>query len=244
MKIYPAVDIKDGACVRLKQGLADDKTVYYKNPVDAAKFFADSGSDRIHVVDLDGAFDGRMRNLKIIEAISSLGMFVELGGGMRDIDAVRAALDAGVDRAIIGTLAAKSPEKALNIAGEYGGKVAVGIDAKNGMVAVHGWVDVLDISALDLAVLMAKGGVGTFIYTDISTDGMLSGPNIPAQRAMAKALSEHGAELIASGGVSCLDDILAIDALSKENSNLHGAIVGKAIYEGRVELAEALKALK
>ena len=140
MKIYPAVDIKDGACVRLKQGLADDKTVYYKNPVDAAKFFADSGSDRIHVVDLDGAFDGRMRNLKIIEAISSLGMFVELGGGMRDIDAVRAALDAGVDRAIIGTLAAKSPEKALNIAGEYGGKVAVGIDAKNGMVAVHGWV--------------------------------------------------------------------------------------------------------
>ncbi len=242
MKIYPAVDIKDGECVRLKQGLANDKTVYFKNPVDAAKAFLDAGSDRIHVVDLDGAFEGKMRNLKTIESIASLGMFVELGGGMRDIESVKAAIDAGVNRAIIGTLAAKNPDIVLEMVSFYGEKIAVGIDAKDGNVAIRGWVDVVDLPAVELASRLSKGGVKTFIYTDISTDGMLSGPNISAQKTMAEVLAKNNAQLIASGGVSKLDDILALDNLNIDN--LHGVIVGKAIYEQKVNLKEAIASLR
>ena len=137
MKIYPAVDIKDGKCVRLKKGVAEDKTIYFENPVDAAKSFVDAGSKNIHVVDLDGAFGGRMFNLKTIEQIASLGLFVELGGGMRDETAVKAAFDAGVNRAIVGTKACTNPEFAISLAENFGDKIAVGIDAKGGMVAVN-----------------------------------------------------------------------------------------------------------
>ena len=142
MKIYPAVDIKDGKCVRLRRGEAADKTVYFENPVDAAKSFLDAGSKFIHVVDLDGAFGGAMVNLKTISAIADLGMFVELGGGMRDESAVNAAFDAGVSRAIIGTKACTNPDWAMSLAQKYGEKIAVGIDAKGGKVAIRGWVEV------------------------------------------------------------------------------------------------------
>lgn len=240
MKIYPAVDIKDGMCVRLRQGLADDKTVYFKNPVDAAKSFADAGSEFIHVVDLDGAFEGKLKNLKIIESIAKLGMFIELGGGMRDEAALQAAIDAGVNRAIIGTLAARNPELVMEFAQKFGEAVAVGIDAKDGNVAISGWVETVNLPALELAQKLSAGGVKTFIYTDISTDGMLTGPNLSAQETMAKILEKNSARLIASGGISCLDDISKLLELSKTCMNLHGVIVGKAIYEKRLDLRDAI----
>ena len=241
MKIYPAVDIKDGKCVRLKKGVAEDKTIYFENPVDAAKSFVDAGSKNIHVVDLDGAFGGRMFNLKTIEQIASLGLFVELGGGMRDETAVKAAFDAGVNRAIVGTKACTNPEFAISLAENFGDKIAVGIGAKGGMVAVNGWVDVSDVSAFDLAKKLAAGGVKTFIFTDIDTDGMLSGVNLVSQKKMLDILLPVGAKLIASGGVASPKDIEDLNLLSREYRNLDGVIVGKAIYEKRVNLSEIIK---
>ena len=241
MKIYPAVDIKDGKCVRLKKGVAEDKTIYFENPVDAAKSFVDAGSKNIHVVDLDGAFGGRMFNLKTIEQIASLGLFVELGGGMRDETAVKAAFDAGVNRAIVGTKACTNPEFAISLAENFGDKIAVGIDAKGGMVAVNGWVDVSDVSAFDLAKKLAAGGVQPFIFTDIDTDGMLSGVNLVSQKKMLDILLPVGAKLIASGGVASPKDIEDLNLLSREYRNLDGVIVGKAIYEKRVNLSEIIK---
>ncbi|MBE6414757.1 MAG: 1-(5-phosphoribosyl)-5-[(5-phosphoribosylamino)methylideneamino]imidazole-4-carboxamide isomerase [Verrucomicrobiaceae bacterium] len=240
MKIYPAVDIKDGKCVRLRKGAAEDKTVYFENPVDAAKAFLDAGSKCIHVVDLDGAFEGEMVNLKTISAIAELGMFVELGGGMRDEVAVKAAFNAGVSRAIIGTKACTNPEFAIDLASKYGEKIAVGIDAKGGMVAIKGWVEVSQTSAHELAKKLAEGGVKTFIYTDIDTDGMLSGVNVVAQKQMLETLSPFGANLIASGGVASITDIEKMLLLDSQHSNLDGVIVGKAIYEKKINLKEAI----
>ena len=240
MKIYPAVDIKDGKCVRLRKGAAEEKTVYFKNPVDAAKNFLEAGSKVIHVVDLDGAFEGKMINLDVISQIANLGMFVELGGGMRDESAVKAAFDAGVSRAIIGTKACTNPEFAIDLASKYGDKIAVGIDAKGGFVAIKGWVEVSQVSACDLAEKLASGGVKTFIYTDIDTDGMLSGVNVLAQRQMLESLAKFGANLIASGGVASIDDVAKLLELEKSYSNLDGVIVGKAIYEQKIDLKQAI----
>lgn len=241
MKIYPAVDIKDGKCVRLRKGVASDSTVYFENPADAAKAFADAGSKVIHVVDLDGAFGGKLKNLKVISEIASMGMFVELGGGMRDESAVNAAFDAGVSRAIIGTKACTNPEFAIALAEKYGEKIAVGVDAKGGKVAIKGWVEVAQFSAFELAEKLSKGGVKTFIYTDIDTDGMLAGANFSAQEKMLQTLAPAGARLIASGGVSSNADIKGFKKLSLKYDNLEGVIVGKAIYEKRVNLAEIIK---
>lgn len=241
MKIYPAVDIKDGKCVRLRKGVASDSTVYFENPADAAKAFADAGSKVIHVVDLDGAFGGKLKNLKVISEIASMGMFVELGGGMRDESAVNAAFDAGVSRAIIGTKACTNPEFAIALAEKYGEKIAVGVDAKGGKVAIKGWVEVAQFSAFELAEKLSKGGVKTFIYTDIDTDGMLTGANFSAQEKMLQTLAPAGARLIASGGVSSNADIKGFKKLSLKYDNLEGVIVGKAIYEKRVNLAEIIK---
>lgn len=241
MKIYPAVDIKDGKCVRLRKGVASDSTVYFENPADAAKAFADAGSKVIHVVDLDGAFEGKLKNLKVISEIASMGMFVELGGGMRDESAVNAAFDAGVSRAIIGTKACTNPEFAIALAEKYGEKIAVGVDAKGGKVAIKGWVEVAQFSAFELAEKLSKGGVKTFIYTDIDTDGMLAGANFSAQEKMLQTLAPAGARLIASGGVSSNADIEGFKKLSLNYDNLEGVIVGKAIYEKRVNLAEIIK---
>lgn len=244
MKIYPAVDIKDGKCVRLRQGAADAKTIYYENPLDAAKAFLDTGSKNIHVVDLDGAFEGRLRNLEVISSIAGLGMFVELGGGMRDESAVGAAFDAGVSRAIIGTKACTNPEFAIDLAQKYGEKIAVGIDARGGKVAIKGWVEVSDSDAYDLVVRLANGGVKTFIYTDIDTDGMLTGVNVVAQKKMLERLLPCGGRLIASGGVASIADVRKLLALAGEFENLDGVIIGKAIYEKKIDLKEALASVE
>jgi phosphoribosylformimino-5-aminoimidazole carboxamide ribotide isomerase len=235
--IYPAIDLKGGRCVRLLQGKADQETVYSLDPVDVARGFRAQGADWIHVVDLDGAFAGEPRNQAIVEGICGLGLQVQLGGGLRTRAAVDRVLGLGVRRAVIGTRAAESEAFIAELVSAYGDRIAVGIDAKEGKVAVKGWVSTTDTSALALARRMDALGVATLIYTDIGTDGMLTGPNLPAQRAMLEAVQ---ARVIASGGVSCRDDVGALAALSREYPRLDGVIVGKALYEGRVGLPDLL----
>lgn len=237
MTIYPAIDIKGGRCVRLTQGRADQETVYAENPAAVAAEFRAAGSDWVHVVDLDGAFAGEPANLAAVQAIVATGLKVQLGGGLRHRGAVERALAAGVSRVVIGTRAAESESFIRELVGAYGGRVAVGIDAKEGKVAVKGWVDTTGLGAVDLARQMDAIGVGTIIYTDIGTDGMLTGPNFPAQEAMLQAVK---ARVIASGGVSRREDVLKLAELARRCANLDGVIVGKALYEGRVQLPDLL----
>ncbi len=238
MTIYPAIDIKGGRCVRLTQGRADQETVYAENPAEVAAQFKAAGARWVHVVDLDGAFAGESKNLNAVRAITALGLNVELGGGLRDRIAVDRALGLGVSRVVIGTRAAESETFVGELVKIYGDKIAVGIDAKNGHVAVKGWVDTTGITALAMAQRMDQLGVRTLIYTDISTDGMLTGPNLAAQEAMLNAVK---CNVIASGGISQQSDVSSIKALAKKHANLDGVIIGKAIYEKRVDLAAALK---
>jgi len=235
--IYPAIDLRDGKCVRLLQGKADQETIYFENPVDAAKAWLDAGASWIHMVDLDGAFTGTSINLKHVEAVAALGVKIELGGGLRDEAKVKAAFDAGVSRAIIGTRACSEPEFIGTLVEQFGGeKIAVGIDAKDGKVAVRGWVDTSDVTALDLAQQVSGLGVQTIIYTDIGTDGMMTGPNLEAQETMLKTCK---AGLIASGGVSRMEDLDALAELGSRYAHFDGVITGKAIYEGAIDLPKA-----
>ncbi|MEO0056092.1 MAG: hypothetical protein RLZZ50_2039 [Verrucomicrobiota bacterium] len=244
MTIYPAIDIKAGRCVRLTQGKADQETVYSLNPAEIAEQFKKAGSAWVHVVDLDGAFLGEPQNLEAVKAIASVGLKVQLGGGLRTRAAVERALGFGVSRVVIGTRAAESAEFVAELVKGFGDKIAVGIDAKNGKVAVKGWVDTTDTGALDLAKRVAGLGVRTIIYTDIGTDGMLTGPNLPAQKALAEAVAGQGAQIIASGGVSQLSDVVALAELARGQPNLHGVIIGKAIYEKRLTVEDALAAAR
>jgi phosphoribosylformimino-5-aminoimidazole carboxamide ribotide isomerase len=237
MTIYPAIDIKGGRCVRLLQGRADQETVYAENPVEVAGQFRAAGSAWVHVVDLDGAFAGEPRNLVVVRAIAALGIKVQLGGGLRTRAAVERALGFGVSRVVIGTRAAESGAFVGELVQAFGEKIAVGIDAKDGQVAVKGWVTTADLSALSLARRMDALGVGTLIHTDIGTDGMLTGPNFPAQEAM---LAAGKFNVIASGGVSRREDVVKLAQLTLRHSNLDGVIVGKALYEKRVDLADLL----
>ena len=237
MIIYPAIDIKNGRAVRLLQGKADQETVYYDRPVDAAKVWIEAGTTWMHMVDLDGAFTGVSNNLEHVEEVAALGLKVQLGGGLRDFDSVRAAFNAGVSRAVIGTRACSDPEFVERLVQEFGDKIAVGIDAKDGLVAVKGWVDTSDVTALGLAKQVSDFGVRTIIYTDISTDGMMTGPNLEAQEEM---LNHCSANIIASGGVSRMEDLDRLAELDSRHTNLDGVITGKAIYEGAIDLAEAL----
>ncbi|HRJ45732.1 MAG TPA: 1-(5-phosphoribosyl)-5-[(5-phosphoribosylamino)methylideneamino]imidazole-4-carboxamide isomerase [Opitutaceae bacterium] len=237
MTIYPAIDIKGGRCVRLTQGRADQETVYSSNPADVAAQFRAAGSGWVHVVDLDGAFAGEPANLGVVAEIVKTGMKVQLGGGLRTRAAVERALSAGVERVVIGTRAAESEAFVGELVASFGLKIAVGIDAKDGKVAVKGWVDTTDLGAVGFAQRMAALGVGTIIYTDIGTDGMLIGPNLAAQEAMLTAVP---ARVIASGGVSRREDVAALTNIKKRRPNLDGVIVGKALYERRVELADLL----
>lgn len=238
MTIYPAIDIKNGRCVRLTQGRADQETVYAENPADVARQFKATGSEWVHVVDLDGAFQGEPQNLPAVQAIAALGMKVQLGGGMRTRAAVERALGFGVSRVVIGTRAAESEGFVGELVREFREKIAIGIDAKGGKVAVKGWVDTTGLDALVFARRMETLGVSTIIYTDIGTDGMLTGPNLVAQESLLKTVKS---QVIASGGVSRREDVIALAQLAKRYSNLNGVIVGKAIYEQRVELADLLK---
>ncbi len=238
MIIYPAIDIKGGRCVRLTQGRADQETVYSENPAEVAAEFKKAGAEWVHVVDLDGAFTGESSNLSVVRAIAALGLKIQLGGGMRHRLAVERALGIGATRVVIGTRAAESEAFVAELVRAFGERIAVGIDAKNGQVAVKGWVATTGTSALELARRMDTIGVQTLIYTDIGTDGMMTGPNLAAQEAMMKAVK---AGVIASGGVSQQSDVTALHDLRTRCPNLNGVIIGKAIYEKRVDVAEALR---
>lgn len=238
MKLYPAIDIKDGKCVRLKQGLFNDVNVYSDEPYKIAMEFEKAGAEFIHVVDLDGALQGQSVNADVIKKIaSSVNIPIELGGGIRSIEAIEYALSLGVYRVIIGTKAVSNPEFIREAIEKFGAdKIVVGVDAKDGMVAVEGWEKISDMSAVSMSKAMKEMGVLTIIYTDISKDGMLSGPNV----AQTKLLSdETGIDIIASGGVSCMEDLIHVD-----EAGIHGAIIGKAIYEKRIDLAEAVEYFK
>lgn len=238
MIIYPAIDIKGGRCVRLTQGRADAETVYAEDPASVATDFKAAGSVWVHVVDLDGAFSGEPRNLAVVERIVKLGLKVQLGGGLRTRASVDRALSLGVARVVIGTRAAESEAFISELVAAHGDRVAVGIDAKSGMVAVKGWVDTTKSTALDMARRMASLGVTTIIHTDVGTDGMLTGPNFGAQEAMLDAVN---ARVIASGGVSRRQDVIGLLELERRRPNLDGVIVGKALYEGRVALGDLLE---
>lgn len=237
MTIYPAIDIKNGRCVRLTQGRADQETVYAENPAEVAKTFLQAGSKWVHVVDLDGAFAGEPKNHAAVQAIAAVGIRVQLGGGLRTREAVERVLGLGVSRVVIGTRAAESEAFVGELVQSFGEKVAVGIDAKDGKVAVKGWVATADMTAVALAKRMDALGVRTLIHTDIGTDGMLTGPNFAAQEAMLNA-GKFG--VIASGGVSRREDIAKLAELARRYSNLDGVIVGKALYEKRVDLPDLL----
>ncbi len=238
MTIYPAIDIKGGRCVRLTQGRADQETVYAEAPAAVAAQFKAAGSEWVHVIDLDGAFAGEPRNLAAVQAIVGIGLKVQLGGGLRTRESVERALGMGVCRVVIGTRAAESEEFVAGLVREFGERIAVGIDAKAGRVAVKGWVDTTGASAVALAQRMDALGVRTLIHTDISTDGMLTGPNFGAQEAMLAAVS---CRVIASGGVGRREDVAGLLETKKRRPNLDGVIIGKAIYEGRVELADLIR---
>lgn len=229
MKLLPAIDLMGGEVVRLKRGLATEKTVYSKDPVEFARKWEDSGADWLHIVDLDAAFCGEPTNLGAIEKIcAAVNVPCELGGGMRNFENVTAAFSAGVSRVILGTKACESPEYIAEMCAEFGGeRIAVGIDAKHGKVAVKGWTETTATSASDLALIAQVAGARTIIYTDIATDGMLEGPNFPELENLLKILD---CNLIASGGVSSADDLRRLAKMPR----LHGAIIGKALYDGRI----------
>lgn len=240
MIVIPAIDLKEGKCVRLEQGLMDKDTVFNDNPGAQAKVWQDQGAELLHIVDLDGAFAGEPRNRTAIEAIvKALSIPTQLGGGIRDIPTIEAYLDLGIDRVIIGTAAQRNPELVEEACKRFPGRIVVGIDAKNGMVAVQGWAEVTDITAVDLARRFEGYGVSAIIYTDISRDGMMQGPNIEATRALAESIS---IPVIASGGVSSLKDIRNLMVVEK--SGVTGVITGKAIYTGAIRLAEAVALTK
>jgi len=229
MNLLPAIDLMGGEVVRLKRGLAAEKTVYSNDPVAFAKKWEEAGADWLHIVDLDAAFCGEPSNLGAIEAIcASVNIPCELGGGMRNFENVSAAFSAGVSRVVLGTKACESPEYISQTCLEFGGdRIAVGIDAKNGKVAVKGWTETTETSVADLAVMAQVAGAGTIIYTDIATDGMLTGPNFAELEKLLKLLN---CNLIASGGVSSASDLIRLNAMPR----LHGAIIGKALYDGAI----------
>jgi phosphoribosylformimino-5-aminoimidazole carboxamide ribotide isomerase len=240
LTLLPAIDLMGGRCVRLSQGVASEKTEYSEDPVAVAREFQAQGAEWIHLVDLDGAFKGESKNWKVIQAIrAAVDLRLELGGGMRDRAAVQRMLDAGIDRAVVGTWAARDPEAVGRLAAAQGERIAVGVDARDGRVAVRGWTEVTDLSAEDFAAHLAGLGVKTLIVTDIATDGMLTGPNTAFLRRMAARVP--GVALIASGGISETDDLRALRDLALPN--LRGVIVGRAIYAGRMTVRAALEAL-
>lgn len=234
--VYPAIDMRGGKCVRLLQGDYDKETVYGDSPFDMAKQFAEAGATWIHMVDLDGAKDGqRVNNRFVLQAARELGVQVQIGGGIRTEKDIVHYLKGGIERVILGSVAVSNPDFAFEMIRKYGKQIAIGIDAKDGYVATHGWLNTSEMKAVDLGKRFADAGAETFIFTDIATDGMLSGPNVEAVTQMAEAT---GKEVIASGGVSELADLRKLKSLVDQG--VRGAIVGKAIYEGRFTVKEAL----
>lgn len=235
MRLYPAIDMKNGQCVRLKQGVFEDTTVYSNDPSEVAKEFEKTGAKFLHLVDLDGALLGVGANDSALEKIlASIRIPVEIGGGIRTMQDIEHRLSMGVSRVILGTKAVESPAFVKEAITKFGAdKIIIGIDAKDGMVAIKGWETVSSIDAVSLALSMKELGVKTIIYTDIAKDGMLCGPNFVQT---ARLVETTGMDIVASGGVSCMKDLEQLEKIGVE-----GAILGKAIYEKRVDLAEAAK---
>lgn len=237
MLVIPAIDLKNGSCVRLVQGRKTDVTVYDENPVEVAKQFARAGAQMIHVVDLDGAFKGgRSPNRAVVKQIvAAVDVPIEFGGGVRTIDDVEQLCDAGVERVVVGTVAVESPDLLRDLIVRFGEKICVGIDARNGQATTRGWVTETQIEAVDLARFVVSCGVRRIIYTDISRDGMLTGPNVEQTVAVARAAQVH---VTASGGVSSLDDIRRLG--DAREPLLDSVIVGKALYEQKFKLEDAI----
>ncbi len=243
MRLYPAIDLKDGSCVRLRRGDMDQATVYADDPAAQARVWQEAGCGYLHVVDLDGAFAGRAVNEAAVAAILAAATVpVQLGGGIRDMAAVARWLERGVARVILGSAAVRTPALVLEACRAFPGRVAVGIDARDGLVATDGWAETSTLPAAELALRFEDAGVAAIIYTDIARDGMLQGLNLPATRALADRLRTP---VIASGGVGALADLRALlDAARAAAGAIEGVIVGRALYDGRVDLAAALALLE
>ena len=235
MQLYPAIDMKNGQCVRLRQGAFKDITIYSDAPEKVVAHWQEKGASFLHLVDLDGALAGYSVNEEVIRRIAdTVSIPIEIGGGIRSKEAVERMLDLGVRRVIIGTKAAEHPEFLRDMVRTFGEEAIVaGVDAKDGMVAVEGWEKVSSLTASDLCLTMKEYGVRHIVYTDISRDGMLSGPNVEATR---KLTEETGLDIIASGGVSCMEDLKCL-----HEAGIRGAVIGKALYENRIDLAEAVR---
>jgi len=238
MLIIPAIDLKDGQCVRLRQGLMDDSTVFSDDPVAMAARWVDAGCRRLHLVDLNGAFAGEPVNGDVVTAIAKAypNLPVQIGGGIRSLETIEHYVRAGVDFVIIGTRAVKEPAFVAEACKAFPGKVIVGLDARDGRVATDGWAEVTEVMAADLAKQFEADGVAAIVYTDIARDGMMQGVNVEATVAMARAST---IPVIASGGITDIDDIRALKAVA--NQGICGAITGRAIYEGTLDVAQAQK---
>jgi len=238
-ELIPAIDLKGGHCVRLKQGRMDDATDYGDDSAEMAVHWQSLGARRLHVVDLDGAFAGKPENRNAIRGIcTQLSIPVQLGGGLRDLKTIEDTLSLGVERVILGSVAVSNPQLVTDACVAFPGQVCVGIDAKDGMVAVHGWDDVTDIPAINLAKTFEDAGVCAIIYTDIARDGMLTGPNIDETLKLAQSIS---IPVIVSGGISQLEDVKA--CARHADGGICGAITGRAIYEGTLDFAAAMEQL-
>ncbi len=236
MNIYPAIDLKDGSCVRLLRGDMDRATVFNRDPAAQARAFAEAGFANLHIVDLNGAFEGRPVNGAAVDAIlAATSARTQLGGGIRDLQTIEAWLGKGLGRVILGTVALRDPALVRDACRRFPGRVAVGIDARGGRVAVEGWAEVSEITALDLARRFEDAGAAAVIYTDIDRDGALQGVNVEATAALAEALSTP---VIASGGVASIEDLRALKAVAA--SGIEGVIIGRALYDGRIDPAAAL----
>lgn len=240
MILFPAIDLKDGLCVRLQQGDMARATVFNRNPAEQAYAFELAGFEYLHIVDLDGAFAGKPVNAAAVDRIlEAINIPVQLGGGIRNMASIEGWLDKGVDRVIVGTAAVRDPELVRNAAARFPGQIAVGLDARDGRVAVEGWAEASDMPVLEMARRFEDAGVAAIIYTDIARDGMLQGLNLDATIALAEAVS---IPVIASGGLASLEDIHAL--LAPRARKLEGAIAGRALYDGRLDAAEALRLIR
>ncbi len=234
MILYPAIDIYDGQCVRLQQGKFDNPTVYYKNPLDAAKKWVEEGAQWLHVVDLNGALEGKPVNIKVIESImTSVELPVQIGGGIRNQEIAEIFLTMGAGRVVLGSAALSDPDLIQILCHKFSDRIAVGLDARDGNLAIHGWKETVAQDPIHVAKSFEEMGLNTIIYTDISKDGMMEGPNFEAIQKMVNAV---GIEIIASGGISRLDDVKKLKEIGA-----HGTILGKSLYENKINLREALK---
>jgi len=235
MLLIPAIDIKEGKCVRLRQGLMEDSTVFSDSPLTMAEKWVELGAKRLHLVDLDGAFAGKPANGEVINAIAEKypNVPIQIGGGIRDVETIKAYLDAGVQFVIIGTRAAKEPEFISEISQEFGKNLIIGLDAKDGIVAIDGWAKLTEHNVVDLAKRFESDGVQAIIYTDIARDGMMQGVNLEATKLLAESVN---IPIIASGGVTDMQDLIELQKI--ESSGISGVITGRAIYEGTLDFAQ------